>query len=557
MLVNLHVKNLALIRDIDISFGEGLNILTGETGAGKSIILGSINAALGGKVSSDLIRTGADHALVELVFQTEDPHVRHCLQKEDISFENGQIIISRKITNGHSISKVNGVTVTLSKLRQITSDLVDIHGQHDHQSLLNKSRHIEILDTYGGTEIADLAGQVSDKYREIRRLKQELEGYNLDEEQRLREMSLYEYELNEIDNAHLIIDEDESLESEYKKLSNGMKIMEVLSSVESLNIGDEMGEAVKSLKNISNYDERLQEHYDQLLELESIFSDFMRGINLYMGEFSYDEQAVYEVENRLNLINKMKSKYGKSISKILAYGEEAASRLEVLKDFETRKSCLENVIEKEMAKLTEIAISLSVLRKEAAERLEKEIRKSLEDLNFNDVRFEIEFVPLAEASQKGIDGVEFMISTNPGEPIRPLKDVASGGELSRIMLAIKTIMAQKDNINTLIFDEIDTGISGRTAGQVARKLSHVSRNHQVICITHLPQIASMADLHFRIDKRVNEGATIVEVNRLDREESIDELSRILGGIHITDTVRHNASEMLDEAEKLKKSFTPV
>lgn len=557
MLLNLHVQDLALIKDIDVGFEAGLNILTGETGAGKSIILGSINLALGGKVSSDLIRKGAQHALVELVFIANSPELAEWFQNEDIPFENKQIIISRKIMNGHSISKVNGVTVTLSKLRQITSNLVDIHGQHDHQSLLNKSKHLEILDTFGGQKVSGLLCEVEKGYKKLRTLKQELKMFDLDGEQRLREMSLIEYEINEIETAGLMAGEDENLEVSFKKLSNGRKILDALSYTDSLGISDKIGEALKAMKGIAQYDDSIQLQYEQLLELESLFSDFSRGLSEYMDEMSYEDGALEEVEARLNQINKLKSKYGKSILKILEYKEKSFSRMEILRNYETQKESLEKAIRIASQELDGISQELSDCRKEAAVRLTSEIMKSLKDLNFNDVQFQIDSKPMPEVSLLGKDNVEFLISTNPGESIRPLREIASGGELSRIMLAIKTIMAQKDSIDTLIFDEIDTGISGRTAGRVASKLSQVSMNHQVLCITHLPQIASMADVHYRIEKKVIENSTVVEVTRLENKESVEEISRILGGDRITEIIRKNAMEMLQEAENLKKTFKPV
>lgn len=550
MLVNLSVKDLALIKEADIDFEKGLNIITGETGAGKSIVIGSINIALGEKVNTEIIRKNADYGYIELVFRVDNnKKIEEKLEALDIPFEDNIVVISRKIMRGQSISKINGVTVTLSNLRQITSDLVDVHGQHDHQSLLHKSKHLEILDEFLGSRISKIKSKFSIQYKKVKQLSEELLKYNIDEEKRLREISFYEYELEEIDNAGLKENEDTELEEKYKKAANSRKIITVLMELSNLEVENGLETSLKELSAITEYDKALKDFYDRLMDLEYVYKDFLRDVGSYSDGLSYDEQEIHELENRIDQINKLKTKYGKNLENILLHREESYEKLEFLKDIDIKKASAENQLKQSKIQLKNLAGELSDARKCAALELEKTIKAALADLNFNDVQFKIDIKKLEEISEKGIDSVEFLISTNPGEPVKPLQKIASGGELSRIMLAIKTILAEKDNIDTLIFDEIDTGISGRTAGQVAKRLSYLGENHQVICITHLAQIASMADTHFLIEKKVENNQTITEINKLKFDERIDELSRILGGIEITEEVKASARQMLEQSKK--------
>lgn len=550
MLVNLSVKDLALIKEADIDFEKGLNIITGETGAGKSIVIGSINIALGEKVNTEIIRKNADYGYIELVFRIDNnKKIEEKLEALDIPFEDSMVVISRKIMRGQSISKVNGVTVTLSNLRQITSDLVDVHGQHDHQSLLHKSKHLEILDEFLGSRISKIKSEFSIQYKKVKQLSEELLKYNIDEEKRLREISFYEYEIEEIDNTGLKENEDTELEEKYKKAANSRKIITVLMELSNLEVENGLETSLKELSSITEYDKALKDFYDRLMDLEYTYKDFLRDVGSYSDGLSYDEQEIHELENRIDQINKLKTKYGKNLENILLHREESYEKLEFLKDIDMKKASAENQLKQSKIQLENLAGELSDARKCAALELEKTIIAALADLNFNDVQFKIDIEKLTEISEKGIDSVEFLISTNPGEPVKALQKIASGGELSRIMLAIKTILAEKDNIDTLIFDEIDTGISGRTAGQVAKRLSYLGENHQVICITHLAQIASMADTHFLIEKKVENNQTITEINKLKFDERIDELSRILGGIEITEEVKASARQMLEQSKK--------
>ncbi|CDE53797.1 dNA repair protein RecN [Roseburia sp. CAG:303] len=549
MLLNLHVKNLALIEEAEVDFREGLNILTGETGAGKSIIIGSINIALGGKVSKDIIRHGEESALVELVFDTQAEPVKNFFDVNNLDWEDGQIIISRKIMNGKNIIKVNGETISASMLRELAAFLIDIHGQHDNESLLKPSRHLDMLDEYGGTEITRLKKEIGLKYREYRQTKEKADEFCTDEESRRREISFLEFEVNEIEEAQLKPGEDEELEEEYRKMANAEKITSGLGEVYHLMdsdaecVRDQIGRSVKIMGDLMSEDNRIETFYQALSDIESLCNDVTRDLADYMEDLTFREDEFEAVEKRLDFINRLKLKYGKTIPDILNHKEEAEQKLEFYRNFDEEKAETEELLEKQKEELNKMCDVLTEKRHEAAAALQENIVKALRDLNFLEVRFDVEFKKNEGFSANGNDSIQFLISTNPGENLQPLSKVASGGELSRIMLGFKSILAGKDEVETLIFDEIDTGISGRTAQMVSEKLSEISRNHQVICITHLPQIASMADSHYLIEKTVTDGKTTTAIAELTEEKSVEELARMLGGAKITDAVLESAWEM--------------
>ena len=522
MLTNLHVKNLALIDEAEVEFGPGLNILTGETGAGKSILIGSINAALGKKISREMIRTGETSALVELVFETENPHVLELLKEMDLEAEEGQVIISRKITGSRSVCRINGEACNISQVKALASLLLDIHGQHEHQSLLYPDRQIAILDAFAGTEAATAKGEVRALYQEWKNVRKELSAYELDEEARKREAAFLTFEINEIDQAELKEGEDEALETAY-------------------------------LQQAAVYDDALSGPSQTLSDIDGLLNDFNREISAYLSELTFSEEEYYETEKRLDEINRLKAKYGKTMEEITAYREEQQKKLEKLENFESCRAALQEQLQKTEQKLDAAAHNLSKIRRNYAKRLETQIIEGLRDLNFLHVAFEISFEKTKSYTENGTDAVEFLISTNPGEAIRPLAKVVSGGELSRIMLAIKTILADRDETETLIFDEIDTGISGRTAQKISEKMAQIGQRHQVICITHLPQIAAMADSHFEIEKNVEENETVTSIHPLSEEDSVRELARMLGGAKITDSVLANASEMKELAQVQKSA----
>lgn len=558
MLQNLHVKNLALINETEVDFKEGLNILSGETGAGKSIIIGSINLALGEKVQKEMLRENADYALVELIFSVTDPRQKELLKELDVIPENDQIILSRKIVNGRGVAKVNSESVPVSKMKAIASVLIDIHGQHEHQSLLSKRKHLEILDDYAKEELADWKQKVRASYQEYRRIEEELAHADVNEEERLRELSFLEYEVREIEEAGLEIGEDETLEANYRKFSNGKKIMEAVNGAYLLtgsqddSASELIGRAVRELGAGAAYDEQVKSLEEQLLQIDSLVNDFNREIAEYIDETEFDDETFYQMEKRLDEINHLKSKYGNSIASVLEAAEKKRERMAKLADYDAYLSRLKKQLECAREELDGYCEQVSKIRKKYAVTLTAAVTEALKDLNFLDVRFEMHFEKTPDYTANGTDDAEFLISTNPGEPVKPLGKVASGGELSRIMLAIKTVLADNDAIETLIFDEIDSGISGRTAQMVSEKMNVLGRNHQIICITHLPQIAAMADAHYLIEKSVENQTTVSRIRELSGEESIEELARMLGGVEITDKVRESAKEMKELARQKKK-----
>lgn len=559
MLRNLHVKNLALIDELEVDFEQGLNILTGETGAGKSLIIGSIGMALGEKVPKEMIKENADFALAELVFEVTGEEKIEKLKALDIYPEDGLVIMSRKISGGRSIAKINSESVSAAKLREISELLIDIHGQHEHQSLTQKKHQLALLDEYAKEDIGELKAAVKSSYEAYTAVLRELEEKDLDEEQQKRELSFLEFELQEIEGANLKIGEDSELEEQYQKLVNHKKIMDscMMAHQQTAGEGDsateQLGRAVRELSTVSGYDERLQELEEQLAEIDNLLNDFNRELADYMGESEFAEESFYETEKRLDEINHLKSKYGNTIEKILEVKEEKETRVQELQDYDAYLLGLkerEKVLKEELELYSN---KLSEMRKKYAKELTALVEEHLKELNFETVRFEMRFEKLNHFTANGTDDAQFLISTNPGEEVKPLGSIASGGEISRIMLALKTVLAENDEIDTLIFDEIDTGISGRTAQKVSEKMNLIGRNHQVICITHLPQIAAMADTHFLIEKQVEGGATHSRIVKMKEEESVEELARMLGGVTITETVLENAREMKNLAAKTKNS----
>ena len=560
MLYNLHVKNLALIDEQEIEFEDGLNILTGETGAGKSVIIGSVNLALGAKADKDMIRTGCDYALIEMTFGLPAEQVQAVKDLELPVEEDNTVLIQRKIMPGRSISKVGGETVTTKQLKDLSNLLINIHGQNDHQALLHKTKQLEILDDYAGEQLEELKTQLRECHHHHQELQREYDSMDLDEKTRQREQELIEFEVHEIDEAAPVEGEDEKLESDYRRMANSRKITESVGEAaeilsgesEEENASDAVSRALREINSVSGYDAKVEELGKQLSEVDSLMSDFCRALSEYMNDMEFDEEDFRHTEDRLNLINHLKDKYGATITKILEYHDEQQRRLETLQDLDAHRIRVQKELEKTTGRALELCGKISQQRKSSADALAQKMKKALIDLNFLDVRFEIQVRPdEAHISANGYDDVEFMISTNPGESIRPLEQIASGGELSRIMLALKTVLADKDEIGTLIFDEIDTGISGRTAWKVSEKLGVLAKGHQIICITHLPQIAAMADNHFLIEKGLEKDRTITRIRKLQEEESIRELGRLLGGAEITDAVTENAREMRRMAKQTK------
>lgn len=560
MLIHLHVKNLALIEDIEVEFGPGLNILTGETGAGKSVLLGSMQLILGGRTARDMIRTGASCALVELLFQVENKKAEQALNSLGIFTEEGQVLLSRKIMDGRSINKINGETCTVGQMKAAAECLLDIHGQHEHQSLLYQEKQLEILDAYGREKIRPAKEAVRQSYEEYRKYMRALKELDTDEEQRNREKAFLEFEISEIEKAHLVPGEDEELETLYRRLNNGKLILETLQSVHSLTgydsgqgAGEAVGTGVRELLRVTEYDTQLESMAETLQEIDGLLNDFNRELSSYVEDLSFDDETFYETEKRLDQINGLKAKYGRTIEEILEYQNTQQQKLDKLARYEENFLEARQNLKKAEEQLEKDSYVLSEIRKDYSKTLTEKIIEGLRDLNFLDVKFRIDFQRKQEFTDNGYDSIEYEISTNPGESVKPLGRIVSGGELSRIMLAIKAILADRDQIETLIFDEIDTGISGRTAQKVSEKMAVIGSCHQVLCITHLPQIAAMADTHFEIEKHQKGSETITEIHPLGERESVRELARLLGGAEITEAVLKNAMEMKELAQVHKNT----
>lgn len=557
MLESLHVKNLALIDETEIVFGKGLNILSGETGAGKSILLGALHLALGGRVAKEMLRDESADAVVEAVFSVRDERQRKLLEEMDLPIYEDEVILSRRITESRTVARINGETVPAAKLKQAGSVLLDIYGQQEHQSLTQKKKHMELLDTYGKMEIEPARERVREAFAAYREKRKELDEADMDDRERARELSFLEHETEEIEAAGLSVGEDETLEREYRRQSNGKKILEAVSGAYQQTGGmdgasDQIGRAIRALSGVEHYDDRLAGFMSMLTDIDGLLNDLNRELSEYQESEAFDARAFAETEARLDEINRLKEKYGNSIEEILAACETKRQRMEQLSSYDSYVAELKAETARMEERLKEACGQLSDVRKKYASRLVRTVEAALRDLNFLDVSFDMQFDQLDHYTSNGTDDGEFMISTNPGEPLKPLRNIASGGEMSRIMLAMKTVLAENDAIDTLIFDEIDSGISGRTAQAVSEKLSVVARDHQVVCITHLPQIAAMADRHFLIEKQVEGGATVSRISLLSREGSIRELARMLGGTEITEKVLENAEEMKNLADNKKR-----
>ncbi len=558
MLLNLHVKNLALIKEVDVDFKTGLIVLTGETGAGKSLLLGSINLALGNKASRELIRTGTDYSLVELTFEANEKIVKKLKNLDVYMEDDNTVVVTRKISEGRSIAKINGETVNLSVLKEVMALLVDIHGQHEHQSLLYNENHLKILDKFAKEQISKLLNEISQEYKNYILLKKKLSEIDVDESQRTREIEFATYEVKEIESAGLKIGEDLELEEQFRKASNSKEIIDTLSQIYNnigydniSSVGEVINVSINDINRISSLDEKLSEFAQILYDMDSLCRDLTTEMAEYNRQMDFDAAYINDLEERLNTINHLKIKYGQNIEAILEYKEEKEAYLEKLNNVSDEIENIRNHISISEDKLITFCKELSDKRRIAAKELEKKIVQALNELNFLSVNFKIDISDKNSISSNGMDNVEFMISTNPGEPVKPLGKVASGGELSRIMLAIKSILAIEDEIDTMIFDEIDSGISGITAQMVANKLAKISKNHQVLCISHLAQIAAMADNHYLIEKHTENDSTITNILYLDRESSIKELVRINGGIEITEAAIKHATEMKDMADRTK------
>ncbi len=546
MLIELHIKNLALIKKADIYFKEGLSVLSGETGAGKSILIDSINLALGAKANRDIIRTGENEGFVELIF-TLDEKRKEKLRAMDISFEDDMLILTRKISTSRSVCRINDETVTLNKLREITDTLIDIHGQHEHQSLLSAGNNLVLLDSFCQAELTKLKKELSNDYGELKKINQRIQE-GIDERLRKREIDILDFEINEIKDANIKVNEEEELEQVFKKGKNISKINDVLVELLSELENESIGSNIREVSDIASLDDSLNIVVSNLNTIEDLISETVHYTNRYLDSLEYNEREYDRVIERLDTIRHIKSKYSNDCNKIQELLKEKEKRLNFLKDFGEEVVILRKSAGKLEESILEKCNDISIIRKNVAITLTERIKEELEDLNFLGVEFEIRFTKKDKISRDGYDAVDFLISTNPGQPLKPLQMVASGGELSRIMLALKTVFASSDDIKTLIFDEIDTGISGKTAVKVGEKLKNISKGRQVLCISHLPQIAVMADQNLFISKSTDGKTTQTNIDLLDKEGKIKEIARLIGGNGLTQGVLETAREMVQEAD---------
>ena len=552
MLQSLHVRNIALIDDVEIDFSDGLNILTGETGAGKSILIDSVNFALGSRMPKEAVRDEEDNALCELVFAVEDDETRRALEELDVMLTDDQVILQRRVVNGRASCKVNGETVPASRLREIAEHLIDIHGQHEHQSLLYRKNHRLLLDSFCGEDLDQELCKLRETYDEYKAVEGEYEKALSSKDSAARDLDYSRFVVNEIEGAALKEGEDEQLEADYRRMNNSRKIAEMLgSAMNALTYEDgsasaAVSHAVSQLRQISDIDDGARPIYEQLIAAEDIIAGCVRNLTSYEESLEFSPEEYARVGERLDTINSLKMKYGNTIALINERLAEEAEKAEKLSDYETYLESLRFKKEQLYDILSKVCARVSDIRHREAQVLGKDISEALGNLNFLDAEFEIAISSdSGKITREGYDEVEFMISTNPGESLKPLSNVASGGELSRIMLALKSVLAKRDSIGTMIFDEIDTGISGKTAQLVADRMSDIAKRHQVIAVTHLPQIASHATAHFLIEKSAEGMHTSTRVAELSYEQSVEELARMMAGSDITEAVRKSAAELKD------------
>lgn len=554
MLCELTIENIAVIEKATVLFNKGFNVLTGETGAGKSILIDSINAILGNRTSRDIVRSGAEKAVIWASFRDLNEQATQSILEAGYECD-GELLLYREISkDGKSTCRINGKPATAAIVRDICGQLINIHGQHDNQNLLDPSKHLGILDTFA--EDAPLLWDYKEAYRSLKEVEQQLADLSIDEDEKLRQLDLLRYQVEEIEMAQLEAGEDEELNAQKNKIRHAEKIVEELGSAyEALSGDDEYGGAIDALSNaadsvsaIQGFSEELVPIGDKLSEIYYTAKDLSLEIKELLDDFDFDGNALDEIEERLDLIYRLKKKYGPSIEEILQYGETAAKQLEKMQFADEEIARLENEQKKAYQKASELAGKLTAVRTSAFEALSLRIKDSLTFLNMENVAMGLR-AAAGDLASSGRDTMEFYISTNLGEEPKPLSKIASGGELSRIMLAIKNAMADKDEIPTLIYDEIDTGISGSAAGKVGAVLKSTAAGHQVICVTHTGQIAACADTHLYIEKKVQDGRTYTGVRELDLSQRAEEIARMVQGDNVTALSLQNAREMLEIAQK--------
>ncbi|MBP3304719.1 MAG: DNA repair protein RecN [Oscillospiraceae bacterium] len=548
MLSLLHIENIAVIERADISFNRGFNVLTGETGAGKSIVIDAISAILGERAYRDMIRTGADKASVRAVF-TDVPEYAW-FAENGVDYDPETIVQREIYLDGRNVCRVNGTLVTVSILRKLGIQLINIHGQHDSASLFDEANHLRFLDDFAENEA--IRQDYAEKYAAVDALRREIDRMTMDESEKLRRMETLRYQIEEISKANLEAGEDEALEARRKILQNAEKLSDgINAAVECLYGSDEtdgaatlLAEAERELSRLSRFTDAFSGLHDKVADLMYQVQDAAEEVRDARDDLSYSADELEQIESRLDVIHRLRRKYGVTCADILEYLEKAKRELDEIEFADDRLERLKIKLQKAEKTAWDAALTLRQSRKAAADKLSRRILTELSQLDMPRVQFSCEFTEL-ELTANGADTAAFYMSANAGEALKPMSKVASGGELARIMLAMKNVLAEQDQVNTLIFDEVDTGVSGRAAQKVAEKLRSVARNKQVLCVTHLPQIAAMGDTHMLIAKSERDGRTYTTVTPLDREGRIREVARIIGGANITQTTLKSAEEMLN------------
>ncbi len=562
MLRELHIKNVAVIEEITVDFFSGFHVLTGETGAGKSILIDSIHMGLGGRTSKDLIRTGAESATVDLCFEVNSAAAKG-IEELGVDTEDGMLYISRKLdTDGKSKCRINGRMVPLSQLKEAAAYLLTIHGQNDNQSLLDPKTHLQFVDRFGKN--TDLLARYRAQYQKVLDCEKRLDSLVTDEKEKAYRVDLLRFQIQEITAANLTDGEEEELLQRQEYLSHfeqiaqsGSGAYEALYGAESAAAYDQVSYALHQLEDVRRLDETLEGYYQTLHSVLADLEDVTHELKSYMEQVEFDPSELEQIGDRLQLIAGLKRKYGGTTADLLAYLEKAEEELSGIENSDALRETLTKELEKEKAVLGDLAKELTLRRTETAKDLQIKIMEELYDLDMQKMRFSVGIEPIQKDgaphfTADGCDRVEFFISGNPGEPLKPLAKIASGGEMSRIMLAIKSVFADGDVVETLIFDEIDTGVSGRAAQKIAEKLCMLAKHHQILCITHLAQIAGMADVHYLIEKHSDQESTATSVRQLDETERKAELARIIGGVKVTDLTMQAAQEMLNLAAAVKE-----
>ena len=557
MLVSLRIENIALIDRLEVTFEEGLNVLTGETGAGKSVVIGAIGIALGGKFDKTLLRDDTKDGLVEVLFSLE-PSVKKKLQEGEILPEDllaeDELVITRKLTNNRVLNRINGETVPLARLRETAEILIDLHAQHEQTTLLKPAKHLEILDA-GSEKVLAKKQEVRDLHRELQEKKRRLEELDIDPAERAKRMDFLRFQLGEIREAALRPGEDEELEQEFRRMSHAEELLGICQEVHQLTgddrpdgCGGQLSRAAKRMQEMTRFEEDSQLP-NQLSEVESLLADFNQSLSTYMEEITFEPEELRQITARLDLLNGLKAKYGRTLEDVQKTGDSLEEEIHELEQAEEEIGILRGALEETGQKLEKAASELTKLRKEAAGPLVGKVKETLKGMNFSHVEFYTEFSERDEIQADGRDEAVFMLSTNLGEEAKPLHKVASGGELSRVMLALKATLSDAADTPTLVFDEIDVGISGITAQKIGELLKKLAETRQLLVITHLPQIAAAGQAAYRIDKEVSQEKTHTTIRALDEEGRVQEIARLLGGDHITEAILQSARELLGSEAK--------